>query len=132
MEGLRQHRTFVAWIAILALLGNVAAGLFCSVSHKRDGLGYPPELLALMVICTEHGERALADDGVAGGLPDAPAKPCALCLAAAGLTLILALAALLAFVPVAGIRRIASTFAVPFADGLRRNGLGSRAPPLPA
>src|SRR4030095_7167826 len=64
MGAIRQQRTLIAWIAMLALLGNVVAGMFCSPPLKRAGAaGYPTELLGALVICSEHGEQTLPDDG---------------------------------------------------------------------
>jgi hypothetical protein len=130
MRGLRRHRTLIGWAAIVALLGNVIGGLFCAAPAKAYPSDYPPELAGAMVICTEHGEQMLpsaADDE-----PKAPSKHCPLCLAAAGVALLLTFAALWWLMPLPRSRATAFDFFAAFADGLRRNGLGSRAPPLSA
>ncbi len=130
MGGLRRHRTLIGWVAVVALLGNVIGGAFCSMPAKAGPFDYPPELAGVMVICTEHGVQTLAS-----GLDDEQQKPsklCQLCLAAAGFAVVLAFAALGIRIPLPTDRRIAIDFIPTFAGRLRRAGLGSRAPPLPA
>ena len=115
---------------MLALLGNVVAGMFCSPPLKRAGAaGYPTELLGALVICSEHGEQTLPDDGAA---PPAPTKPCQICTAVANLLVTLVLGVLLALMPLAAGARLAPDFLRAFARPYCRAGLGSRAPPLPA
>ena len=66
-----------------------------------------------------------------GKAPDAPTKPCQICITVAALGLVIALAVVALLFPAAGRRWSAVSFAVTFASRLRRAGL-SRAPPLPA
>jgi Protein of unknown function (DUF2946) len=129
MRGFRRHRTLIGWITVVALLGNVVGGLFCSASAKAGPFDYPPDLAAAMVICTEHGAQMLVP---AGDDEKAPGKPCPLCLAAAAVALLLTFAAAWSLVPFPASRPIAFDFVPAFADSLRRAGLGSRAPPLSA
>jgi hypothetical protein len=127
MGGIRQYRALIAWVALVALVGNLASGLFCPLPPKSAALDMPPELAAAMVMCASHGEPAPADDPA-----PAPAKPCQICTAATLLSFILLVAALLGFVAPARPRWFASRFLSALAHDLRRAGLNSRAPPLPA
>jgi hypothetical protein len=124
---IRHHRTLIAWLALAALIGNLAAGLFCSVPLHSPSL----DPLAGAVICTSHGEQAPADENGAPP-PPPPSKPCQICLAAVALSLILIVTVLLGLLPQSRPRWGAFRFISALADGLRRDGLGSRAPPLPA
>jgi hypothetical protein len=126
MGTIRHHRTLIAWVALFALIGNLAAGLFCSVPLGASSL----DPLAGAVICTSHGEQAPADEN--GAPPPPPSKPCEICIAAVALSLILLVAVLLGLLPQSRPRWAAFRFISALADGLRRDGLGSRAPPLPA
>jgi hypothetical protein len=121
---IRHHRALIAWVALVALIGNLVAGMFCAVPPK------PPALDPFFgaVICTSHGEQVPADEN---GSPP-PSKPCQICIAAIALSLILLVSALLGLIPAALPRWFAFRFVAAPADGLRRDGLGSRAPPLPA
>jgi hypothetical protein len=125
MGTIRHHRTLIAWVALFALIGNLAAGLFCSVPLGAPSL----DPLAGAVICTSHGEQPPADEN---GAPPPPSKSCQICIAAVALSLILLVAVLLGLLPQSRPRWAAFRFISALADGLRRDGLGSRAPPLPA
>jgi hypothetical protein len=126
MGTIRHHRTLIAWLALAALIGNLAAGLFCSVPLRSPSL----DPLAGAVICTSHGEQAPADEN--GAPPPPPSKPCQICTAAVALSLILFATALLGLLPKPRPRWAAFRLVTAVAHRLRRNGLGSRAPPLPA
>ena len=128
MGTIRRQRILIAWIATLALLGNVVAGMFCVAPLKRD-VGYPSDLLGAMVICSEHGEQTLPDDG---GAPPAPTKPCQVCTAVASLLVTFILGVLLALLPLAPGERVTANVLLAIARPRCRAGLGSRAPPLPA
>jgi hypothetical protein len=130
MDGLRRHRTLVAWVAIVALLGNVAAVLASPAFAQRSASDYPVDLLGPLVICTEHGTRTLAPDE--GKAPDTAGKHCPMCLAPAVFALILAVAGAFLMAPPSNRSRCAFEFRGTLAHRLRRAGLGSRAPPLPA
>ena len=126
MATIRHYRALIAWLGLFALIGNLAAGMFCSVPHNRMPADFPVELVGAMVICSEHGEQTLPDDGAP------PQKPCQICTAAAGFVLTLVVAVLLALMPLAPSERIAFSFFPTLAHRHCRAGLGSRAPPLPA
>ena len=127
MSGIRQYRALIAWVALVALVGNLAAGMLCFVPLKSAALDLPPELAAAMEMCADHGKPVPGDDPV-----PAPSKPCQICTAAILLSLTLLVAALLGLIAPARPRWFASRFVPSLADGLRRAGLSSRAPPLPA
>jgi hypothetical protein len=131
MGALRRHRTLIAWVAIVVLLGNVAAGLFSPAFGQRGASDWPADLLGPQVICSEHSDQApVPDDGRA---PQSPATHCLMCLTAPAFALVVALAAaVLLLAPPANRERFALQLRVTLADRLRRAGLGSRAPPLPA
>src|SRR2546423_1915791 len=105
MATIRRHRALIAWLGLVALIGNLATGLCCSVPLNRTLADFPVELLGAPVICSEHGEQPLPDDGA-----PPPQKPCQICIAAAGLIMTLAMAALLALLPLAPGERIAFAF----------------------
>ena len=127
MGGIRRYRALIAWVALVALVGNLAAGMLCFVPLKSAALDLPPELAAAMEMCADHSKPAPADE-------PAPAhtKQCQICTAATLLSFILLVAALLGLVAPARPRWFASRFVSVLADDLRRAGLNSRAPPLPA
>jgi Protein of unknown function (DUF2946) len=129
MGALRRHRTVVAWIAIVALLCNVATGLFAPAFGQRSASDWPADLLGPAVICSEHGDRATAPDD--GRTPD-PARHCLMCVVAPVFALLVALAATFLLAPPANRGPVALRLRDVLADRLRRSGLGSRAPPLPA
>ena len=127
MGGIRQYRALIAWVALVAFVGNLAAGMLCPLPLKSAALDMPAELAAAMVMCASHDAPAPADD-------PAPVhtKLCQICTAATLLSFVLLVAALLGLVAPARPRWFASRFVSVLADDLRRAGLNSRAPPLPA
>jgi Protein of unknown function (DUF2946) len=127
MGSVRRQRARIAWLALVALLGNLVLGMACSAPAKQAS-DYPAELLGALVICSEHGEKSLSDDG---SVPT-PTRPCPICSAALSFTLASVAAALIGVLPPPRGRHIAPVFTATFADRLFRGGLGSRAPPLPA
>jgi hypothetical protein len=130
MGGLRRCKVLIAWVAILALLGNFLGGFSSATLAQGSASDYPVDLLGPLVICSEHGaQTAPPDDGTA---PEGPGKHCPMCLAAAVFAFIALLAAAALLAPLGAGRRVTFQFGVTFADCLRRPGLGSRAPPLPA
>jgi hypothetical protein len=124
MGTIRHHRTLIAWVALFALIGNLAADLFCSLPLRSTAL----DPLMGAVICTSHGEEVPADQN--GSSP--PSKPCQICIATVALSLILLVAVLLGLLPQSRPHWAAFRLAGGLYDALRRDGLGSRAPPLPA
>ena len=124
MGRIRRNRVLIAWLTMMAVLGNLVAGLACSLSMPR--LAAPDEMLG--VICSSHGAPAADQQAPA---PE-PRKPCELCIVAASAVLLPVLMLILLVLPVdtapPNLRRAAPRIA-------RRAGggaLGSRAPPLPA
>jgi hypothetical protein len=130
MAAIRHRKALFVWLAIAALLGNVVTGIICSGPTKRQSIDYPSDLLGALIICSEHGAQVLPSDD--GDNPELPTKPCQICMTAVGFAFILVLAAMSVLVLVARDRRIIFDFIATFADAIRRAGLGSRAPPLPA
>jgi hypothetical protein len=128
MRVLRRRRQLVAWVAIFGLILNLAVGMQCCMP-LADGVD-PLTVLDPSVIC-RHDDAALP--AIDDGRPQPPPKPCSLCLVAAATAaaaLILALSAILG--PSGARWRHAYDFIrISFGD-LRRAGLQSRAPPLPA
>ena len=131
MGVIRRHRTPIAWIAIVAVLGNLAAGLF-SPAFARGAASdtWPVELLGQQVICSEHGDRMPNPDG---GTPPTAVPHCLMCLAPPVFAFIVAPVAAIPLtpIPIAG-EPIPLQLRDTVVDRLRRAGLGSRAPPLPA
>jgi hypothetical protein len=130
MGEFRRHRAWIAWVAIIAVLSNVVGAFAFSNFAQPGASDYPVDLLGPLVICTGHGlQAAPSDDGKA---PEAPGKHCPMCLTPSVFALIIALVAAALLAPLSVERRFAPHLCATFADGLRRSGLGSRAPPLPA
>jgi hypothetical protein len=126
MGAVRRHSRLAAWLAIVALVGNVLAAAFCHPPAKQAPLDYPADLLGTFVVCS--GAHEAADDGKT---PDPPTKPCQICIVVAALNLVIALAIVALLFPATTGRWSAVSCTATFADLLRRAGL-SRAPPLPA
>jgi hypothetical protein len=125
MGAIRQQRTLIAWIAIVALLGNVVAGLFCA-STGPVAVDDPSSLLG--VLCTSHGEDTAPNDG---GMQPPPTKPCQICITVASFVLVYALVALALLMPLPVSLRNAFPSLPPLLSAIRSGALGSRAPPLP-
>jgi hypothetical protein len=130
MRALRRHRTLIAWLAIVALLGNVAAGLLAPAFAQRGASDWPADLLGPQVICSEHNDQVPASGD--GKAPQAPDTHCLMCLAAPALSFIVLVTAAVLLLPPARRTGFALQLYDTLADRLRRAGLGSRAPPLPA
>ena len=130
MDGLRRQRTLIASVAIVALLGNVIAGLFSPAFARGNAWDWPADLLGPQVICSEHGSQILGSGN--GNSPEPPAKHCPICLAAQALFALALMAAAFLLVPLPSGQRFALHHPDRLVDRLRRAGLGSRAPPLPA
>jgi hypothetical protein len=118
----------LAWLGIMALLGNVLAGTFGYAPAKKM-LALGDEVLGALIICTSDGAR---DAGHGGGSPiHNPADHCPACvtIAKVALTVALVLLAVIAFpLPIAG--RPVFLRSRPLAPHLSLGGIGSRAPPL--
>jgi hypothetical protein len=112
------------------MLCNLTAGLICLVSAAQGALGAPPDQLG-QIICSEHGPVRLPP------VDDQPASErtlglCQHCLAAASTAVEPRLAMLPSPVAHPIDRAVAPVSATTFAEALRRSGLESRGPPLPA
>lgn len=126
MGALRRHRGIAAWLALFALVAHVLAAAFCPPPAKHSMIDIPPELAAAYVLCS-------GADVPGGDTPARSERQCDMCLAAASLNLLLAVAAIISlFAPAAPRPWRAPAFVLAFKDFLRRDGLQSRAPPLPA
>jgi hypothetical protein len=134
MVSRRGHRRVMGWLGVVAVLGNLLAGVVCMMPAKAAGL--VDDILGPLVMCTEHGPQTVPDStanpgGNGKGQPDAKSSHCTACTLLAGLALAVALVfALLAF-PERIFRAFASR-ARTLADHLSLGGIRSRAPPLPA
>jgi hypothetical protein len=126
MGALRRYSGLAACVLIAALLGNVLAAAFCHPPAKQAPSDYPVELLGAFVICS--GEHDTQGDKRS----DLPNPPCQICAAVSAVNLIVAFIVLALLFPAAAGRLPAPRYAATFADRLRRSGLHSRAPPLPA
>jgi hypothetical protein len=122
----RRRRFLIAWIAIFGLITNLAVAAFCCEPAKAAAAG-PDDTFATCL--HDAGEPLQVDEGNA---PQPLAKPCPLCVATAAVTLALAIGALLGLIGIAACPRFTFDFISISGDDLRRAGLGSRAPPLPA
>jgi Protein of unknown function (DUF2946) len=130
MAALRRHRALIAWLAIVALLGNVAASLLAPAFAQPGAPDWPADLLGPQVICSEHSDQVPASGD--GKAPQGPDTHCLMCLAAPALSFIAAVAAAVLLTPPTSRTCSALRLYDTLADRLRRAGLGSRAPPLPA
>jgi hypothetical protein len=118
----------LAWLGIVALLGNVMAGAF-GYGPAKNMVPLVDEVLGALIICTSDGAK---DGSHGGGLPvHNPADHCPACVTVAKVALAVALVllAVVAFpLPVAA--RPVPIGSRPPAPRLSLGGIGSRAPPL--
>lgn len=112
---------------MLAVFGNVIAGLFCAAAPNPNAVDDPA--LGGAIICASHGGQTPSDDGTA---PPAPNPPCQICITVAAFALVYALVAISLLLPQPARTRLAAASVPILTSGLRPGGLGSRAPPLPA
>jgi hypothetical protein len=127
MGAFRRQRFLVAWIAIFGLITNLAVAALCCEPVKAPA---GPDLVDTSATCLHHDD-AVPQQVDEGNAPQPVAKPCPLCVATAAVALALAIGALLGLIVIAP-TRFAFEFVSTSRDHLRRAGLGSRAPPLPA
>jgi hypothetical protein len=130
MAGLRDRRLLIAWIAILGLISNLAAAALCCVPAK-SAAEKQLSILGEFALCLHDGVQAAAqlDDSE----PTQPAaKSCPLCLATATAALVLVAGVILGLIVISAGARFSFDFIAIAHEELRRAGLGSRAPPLPA
>jgi hypothetical protein len=124
----RKYKRCLAWLGIMALLGNVMAGAF-GYAPARKMVPLVDEVLGVLIICTADGAK---DGSHGGGSPiHNPADHCPACVTVAKVALAVALVllAVIAFpLPVAA--RPVPIRSRPLAPHLSLGGIGSRAPPL--
>src|SRR5689334_22657950 len=126
MGGLRRHRAIIIWVAVLGLIANLTAAVLCCVPQKGSFGGVADALLGQAVICSDHGAPTPTGDDSS----DPPLiKSCPLCLTTVTAALVVAVAAIILFIPLPERLRLAFECNVALIDSLRRKGLGSRAPP---
>jgi Protein of unknown function (DUF2946) len=129
MGQFRQRRTHWAFVAIVALLGNVFASAFCCAPSIAKKTEIVDAVLGTLTLCSSSG--ANSDDGT-NQPPGSKTPHCPICLglthtAVLGTPYVLALTPLVrAFARAADVDRRGP------GEPLRLGGLGSRAPPLPA
>jgi hypothetical protein len=126
MEWTRPWQALIAWIAVLAMLGNGVTGVLCSVSPDRKASAGP--LLGLHVICSVHGDLA---SGQPAPAPE-PVEPCQTCIVVSAATIMAALAVILLLLSAGGEASRPRSRAPAPVRSPRPGALGSRAPPLPA
>jgi hypothetical protein len=130
MGSLRGHRGLLAWVAFVALFGNVLVGIICPLPLKAQTSDYPTDLLGPLILCSRAGhEPTPADDGAT---PDESSRPCPLCITASVLHHALPSAApALEYQPAAS-EPVEFAAAVRIFAPAELTGLGSRGPPLQA
>jgi Protein of unknown function (DUF2946) len=129
MGRFRQRRTHWAWVAIVALLGNVFASAFCCAPSFAKKAEIVDAVLGTLTLCSSSG--ANSDDGT-NQQPGSKAPHCPVCL---GLTHTALLTTPYVLAPAIPVPAVTHTGAVDRHDPgapLKLGGLGSRAPPLPA
>jgi hypothetical protein len=129
MATLRDHRALIACLAILGLIFNLIVGVICcapgnNVSSEDFAFAEP------WTICSHDSSGAAPAADPSG--PQRPIKPCPLCLMAGTPGLIATVTPAFAVVDAPASRSFAFDAVPATGDDLRRSGLGSRAPPLPA
>ena len=128
MGQFRRCRTHWAWVAIVALLGNVFASAFCCAPSFAKKTEIVDAVLGTLTLCSNSG--ANSNDGNNQPL-GSKAPHCPVCL---GLTYTAVLTSPQLFTLAIPVRALpAAADANPRTSGepLRLGGLGSRAPPLP-
>jgi DUF2946 family protein len=126
MGEFRRHKRILAWLAIVALLGNaVVAALYFAPARAAPLVD---SILGPLVICTSHGTETVPPDG--GSSPHSPSDHCPACTLVAKIALVvtvvlLATAALPALPAVRPVPVRSRRLAVHLGPG----GIRSRAPP---
>jgi DUF2946 family protein len=125
----RKH--LVAWLGIIALLGNVLAGAFGNGAASK-AMQITDEVLGALVICTPHGPvwGELDSDGEPVKIPSGEHCPACVTLAKAALAIAILFVAIVFALP--AVLWPQSERASSFAARLSLGGIGSRAPPLSA
>jgi hypothetical protein len=125
----RNMRRWLGWIAVVAILGNMAAG---ALGHARaQGAASLDDPFGAHLMCIGRDAAQPQVPG-GGGDPDQKTAHCVLCTLLAGFALAATVAfAAIAFPAACAFRPL--RFDLPtLADHLNLGGIRSRAPPLPA
>ena len=129
MGQFRQRRTHWAWVAIVALLGNVFASAFCCAPSFAKKAEIVDAVLGTLTLCSSSG--ANSDDGT-NQQPGSKAPHCPVCLGLTHTALLTTPYVLALAIPVPAVARTADIDRHAPSEPLKLGGLGSRAPPLPA
>jgi Protein of unknown function (DUF2946) len=122
----RMYRGCVAWLVVLALVGNLLAGILSPSTAK--GATLIDDVLGALVIC--NGAGGTADHGNGGERPSS--EHCKLCPLLAGFALLATLALILFAFPVPVAFKPPTSFARTLPDHLSLGCVYSRGPPLSA
>ena len=129
MGRFRQRRTHWAWVAIVALLGNVFASAFCCAPSFAKKAEIVDAVLGTLTLCSSGANSTSDSNNQPLG---SKAPHCPVCL---GLTHTALLTTPYVLAPAIRVPAITRTSALDRHDlgaPLKLGGLGSRAPPLPA
>ena len=127
MGQFRQRRTPWAWLAIVALLGNVFATAFCCAPSFAKKAEIVDRVLGTLTLCSSGG--ANSDDGT-DQQPGSKAPHCPVCLGLTNTALLTTPYVLPLAIPVPPVARTADIDRHDPSEPLKLGGLGSRAPPL--
>ena len=128
MAQFRQRRTW-AWLAIVALFGNVFASAFCCAPSFAKKAELVDAVLGTLTLCSSSGTNS--DDGT-NQQPGSKAPHCPVCLGLTHTALLTTPYVLALAIPVPAVARTADIDRDASSEPLKLGGLGSRAPPLPA
>jgi hypothetical protein len=124
----RQRRMHWAWVAIVALLGNVFASAFCCAPSFAKKTEIVDAVLGTLTLCSSG---ANSDEG--NNQPPGSKTPhCPVCLGLTHTAVLTTPYVLALALPVPAAARAADMDRHDFSEPLKLGGLGSRAPPLPA
>ena len=128
MRQFRQRRTHWAWVAIVALLGNVFASAFCCAPSFAKKTEIVDAVLGTLTLCSDR------DGGSADSkqLPGSKTPHCPICLGLAQTALLVTAFVFPLWTPNRVLARAAYIDRHESHAPLKLGGLGSRAPPLPA
>ena len=129
MGQFRQRRTHWAWVAIVALLGNVFASAFCCAPSFPKKAEIVDAVLGTLTLCSSSG--ANSDDDT-NQPPGSKAPHCPVCLGLTHTALLTTPYVLARAIPVPAVTSTSAVERHDFGTPLKLGGLGSRAPPLPA
>jgi hypothetical protein len=125
----RQRRTHWAYVAIVALLGNVFASAFCCAPSFARKPEIVDAVLGTLTLCSSSGVNW--DDGT-NQPPGSKAPHCPICLGLAQTALLVSAFVFALSIPNRILARAACIGRHDSYAPLKLGGVGSRAPPLPA